>query len=79
MHPLKAPSDQTVERLRELTARLTERLWEAEDIRARITKARDANVWPDLQSMSRLFNDIQERAPRTPTKVLLAAAAAIAS
>ena len=64
MHPLKAPSDQTVETLRELTARLAERMWEAEDIRARLTKARDANVWPDLQSMSRLFNDIQQRAPR---------------
>ena len=65
MQPPKAPSDQTVARLRELTSRLTERMWEAEDIRARLTKARDANVWPDLQSMSRLFNDIQERPPRT--------------
>jgi hypothetical protein len=63
MRPLKAPADQTVARLRELTAGLTERLLEAGDIRARITKARDANVWPDLQSMSRLFNDIQQTAP----------------
>ena len=65
MHPPKAPSDQTVARLRKITAGLTERMSEAENIRARLTKARDANVWPDLQSMSRLFNDIQERAPRT--------------
>ena len=59
MHPLKAPSDQTAERLEELTDRLTERLWEAEGVRARLTKARNANVWPDLQSMSQMFNEIQ--------------------
>jgi predicted trehalose synthase len=62
MHPLKAPSDQTSEQLLELTDRLTERLWEAEDIRARLTRARDANVWPDLQSMSQMFSEIQQGA-----------------
>ena len=50
-------SDETLTRLHTLTARLTECLVEAEDVRSRLTKARDANVWPDLQPASRVLMD----------------------
>ena len=42
--------DATVDRLRELTERLSGCLVEAQDIRARFIKARDGNVWPDFRS-----------------------------
>lgn len=43
----------TLARLHEMTVMLTDGLIEAEDIRVRFTKARDANRWPYL--MSRLL------------------------
>ncbi len=49
----------TVDRLHDMMAKLTNRLIEAEDIRVRFLKARDANRWPHLCSTSRLFTDIQ--------------------
>jgi peptide subunit release factor 1 (eRF1) len=60
MHPTKAPIDPTAKRLQELTNRLTERLGEAQNIRTRLTRARDANVWPHLQSLSRRFKDLAQ-------------------
>ena len=61
-------SDYTLDRLRELTSRLTECLWEAEEIRARFTKARhEANAWPDLRSASRRFIDAEEHADVHPS------------
>lgn len=43
--------DRTLDRLRDIANRLTERLVDAEIIRARLTKARlEANTWPDLRS-----------------------------
>ena len=53
-------SDQTLDRLHALTARLTVCLLEAEDIRARLTRARrDATTWPDLRQASRPNADIR--------------------
>ena len=49
----KAVSDHRVERLHALADRLSQCLREAEAIRARCTKAHDANAWPDLRSVSR--------------------------
>lgn len=54
--------DLTVDRLYELTARLKACLVEAEDIRARLTKARDANKWPDLRAAAQLLADYNRRA-----------------
>lgn len=56
----------TLDRLHEMTVTLKDRLIEAEDIRVRFTKARDANRWPHLVSMSRLFTNIQN--PTTASK-----------
>jgi hypothetical protein len=53
----------TLDRLHGMTVKLKDRLIEAEDIRVRFTKARDANRWPHLISMSRLFTDIQNPPP----------------
>ena len=46
MQQFTAVSDTTLDQIRVLTTRLTECLAEAQNIRARFTKARDANVWP---------------------------------
>jgi hypothetical protein len=45
--------DNMAERLQALNVLPSARLAEAADIRGRFTKARDANVWPDLGSQSR--------------------------
>jgi hypothetical protein len=54
----------TADRLRALTLRLNERLVEAQGIRARLTSARESNLWPDLRRMSllrsRRFTDIPD-------------------
>jgi hypothetical protein len=42
-------SDRTVDRIYELTDRLEERLNDAACLRDRLTKAHDANQWPDLE------------------------------
>jgi hypothetical protein len=42
-------SDRTVDRIYELTDRLEERLNDAACLRDRLTKAQDANQWPDLE------------------------------
>ena len=52
--------DDTLDRLHQLADRLTERLVDAERIRARFTKAHDANAWPDVRSTSRGCADIPE-------------------
>jgi len=57
----KEVRDQTVDRLRELRARLQERLVEAEDVRVKLTEARKANSWPDMQPASRLLIDYNDR------------------
>ena len=58
-------------RLRELTSRLNERLVEARGIRARLIRAREDNLWPDLQHASLLrsprFTDIPD--PRYVVRV----------
>ena len=58
----KAMNDDTIHRLYEVTAKLEDRLMEAEDVRVRFTKALSANVWPDLGSLSRLLWDNDQRA-----------------
>ena len=54
----------TADRLRALTSQLNERLVEAQGIRARLTTAREANLWPDLRRTSllrsRRFIDIPD-------------------
>jgi hypothetical protein len=54
----------TANRLRALASRLNERLVEAQGIRARLTSAREANLWPDLRRTSllrsRRFTDIPD-------------------
>jgi hypothetical protein len=56
----------TADRLRALTSRLNERLVEAQGIRARLTSACEANLWPDLRCTSllrsRRITDIPDRA-----------------
>jgi hypothetical protein len=52
----------TLLRLHEVTITLEDRLKEAEDVRARFTKALDANVWPDVGSLSRLLMHTDSRA-----------------
>jgi hypothetical protein len=58
-------SDRTVDRIYELTDRLEERLNDAEYLRERLTKAHNANRWPDLEgavarvARRRLSNDIR--------------------
>ena len=53
-------SDQTLDRLHALNARLAACLVEAEDIRARLTKARhDATTWPDLRHAPRERTNIR--------------------
>ena len=42
-------SDRTVDRIYELTDRLEERLHDSAYLRERLTKAHDANQWPDLE------------------------------
>ena len=42
-----------LDRLHKLADRLTECLADAERIRARVTKAHDANAWPDVRLASR--------------------------
>ena len=43
----------TLDRLQKLTDRLSERLADAERIRARFIKAHAANAWPDMRSAFR--------------------------
>ena len=49
-----------LDRLRKLADRLSERLVDAERIRARLTKAHDANAWPDVRSASKGCADIPD-------------------
>jgi hypothetical protein len=42
-------SDRTVDRIYELTDRLEERLHDWAYLRERLSKAHDANQWPDLE------------------------------
>jgi hypothetical protein len=46
-HP-KAVNDDTLAGLYLMAARLTERIGEGQDLRARLTRALAANAWPDL-------------------------------
>jgi hypothetical protein len=62
MSPLDALSDTPVTRLNDLAAQLQERMGEAEEIRIRFTKARDANVWPDMRLATQLLEDANSRA-----------------
>jgi len=50
----------TLDRLQKLTDRLSERLADAERIRARFIKAHAANAWPDLRSAFRKCGEIPE-------------------
>jgi hypothetical protein len=50
--------DETLDRLHELTNRLTARLADAETVRARLTKARQQARWPDVQPASGRFAGI---------------------
>ena len=51
--------DETLNRLHELTNRLTARLVDAETVRARLTKARQQAKWPEVQpAASRRFADV---------------------
>ena len=42
-------SDRVVDRIYELTDRLEERLHDSAYLRERLTRAHDANQWPDLE------------------------------
>jgi hypothetical protein len=57
MHPAKVMRDDTVARLSALATQLQECLADAQDIRARFTKARAANMWPDLPSRAPPLTD----------------------
>jgi hypothetical protein len=48
----RAVNDDTLVRIDTLTARLTERIEESRDVRARLTEALAANAWPDVRSVS---------------------------
>jgi hypothetical protein len=50
--------DETLDRLLDLTNRLTARLTDAATVRARLTKARQQAKWPDVQPASGRFADI---------------------
>jgi hypothetical protein len=50
--------DETLDRLHELTKRLTARLVDAETIRTRLTKARQQARWPNVQRVSGRFAQI---------------------
>ena len=50
--------DETLDRLHELTNRLTARLADAETVRARLTKARPQAKWPDVRPASPRIADI---------------------
>jgi hypothetical protein len=66
LEPTTSGDNMAARRLNTLNIRLSERLAEAANIRARFTKAFDANVWPDLGSLSRLL-------PQPSTSRLIAA------
>jgi hypothetical protein len=53
MDERKTVEDVTADRLHALSARLKECLVDAENVRARFTKAHDTNAWPDLASVGR--------------------------
>ena len=61
MQQRKTASDETLARLHALAARLAECLVEAEDVRSRLTKAHDSNIWPDLEPASRVLLDYNRR------------------
>jgi hypothetical protein len=63
MQQHKTVGDHTVDRLYELTARLQDCLTDAEQIRARLTKARDTYpAWPDLEgAIDRVMNKADSR------------------
>jgi hypothetical protein len=50
-HP-RAVFDDTLVRLQTLKARLTERIGESQDVRARLLEALKANAWPDVRNAS---------------------------
>jgi hypothetical protein len=50
--------DETLDRLHDLTNRLTARLTDAATVRARLTKARQQARWPDVQRTSGRFAHI---------------------
>jgi hypothetical protein len=50
--------DETLDRLHDLTNRLTARLTDAATVRARLTKARQQARWPDVQRSSRRFAEV---------------------
>jgi len=54
-HP-RAVFDDTLVRLQTLTARLTERIEESQDVRARLIEALKANAWPDVRTTSPHFS-----------------------
>jgi len=54
-HP-RAVVDDTLVRLQTLTARLTERIEESQDVRARLIEALKANAWPDVRTTSPHFS-----------------------
>lgn len=47
----------TLHRLHEVTAKLDDRLTEAEIVRARFTKAQQADAWPDMRLAAQLLAD----------------------
>jgi hypothetical protein len=49
MNPTKAVNDDHLVRLHALTARLTERIGEGRDARARLTRALAASGWSDVR------------------------------
>ena len=60
-HP-RTVTDHTADRLNTLNTRLRECLLDAENVRARFTKAHDANVWPNLASAGRVPSDDDPKA-----------------
>lgn len=55
--------DDTLRRLNSLTDVLKAHLEEAEDVRARFTKAHEADAWPDLRAATQVLVNANRREP----------------
>jgi hypothetical protein len=67
-HQPEMVCDETLARLHAAAARLRELVVEAETIRVRCSKAREANVWPERRPASR-FCPSDAPLPRPPQRV----------
>ena len=63
MPQFKECTDLTTDHLLALNTKLMQSLSEAGQVRVRLMKARDANLWPDMGRATRLFINAQPRDP----------------